>query len=71
VNTSAVITLPESAAAPAVELACAHFALDAVAGFGPRFSLRSHVNDVLTVAAPLLVWPVAVVERLLHGGPLC
>ncbi len=63
-NTSTVITLPESAAAPAVELACAHFALDAVAGFGPRFSLRSHVNDVLTVAAPLLVWPVAVVERL-------
>jgi SpoVK/Ycf46/Vps4 family AAA+-type ATPase len=60
----AMITLPESAAAAPIELACAHFALAAVAGMGPRFSLRTHINDVLAVTAPHLVWPAPVVGRL-------
>jgi SpoVK/Ycf46/Vps4 family AAA+-type ATPase len=58
------ISLPEADTAPAVELACAHFALDAVCRYGTRFALRTHINDVLMVAAPLLVWPEAVLARL-------
>jgi SpoVK/Ycf46/Vps4 family AAA+-type ATPase len=58
------ITLPESASAAPIELACAHFALTAVAGMGARFSLRTHINDVLAVTAPHLTWPVPVVSRM-------
>ncbi|MFM2398323.1 MAG: hypothetical protein RL341_480 [Pseudomonadota bacterium] len=60
----AFITLPESAAAAPIELACAHFALTAVAGMGARFSLRTHINDVLAVTAPHLTWPAPVVARM-------
>jgi SpoVK/Ycf46/Vps4 family AAA+-type ATPase len=59
-----LISLPETHAAAPIELACAHFALTAVAGMGARFSLRTHINDVLAVTAPHLLWPTPVVARL-------
>ncbi|MGT2489775.1 hypothetical protein ACU4GD_02535 [Cupriavidus basilensis] len=31
---------------------------------GPRFNLRSNINDILTVSAQEMVWPYGVVLRV-------
>ncbi|TWG85442.1 SpoVK/Ycf46/Vps4 family AAA+-type ATPase [Cupriavidus gilardii J11] len=48
----------------ALDWMCAHFALRVVCALGPRFNLRSNINDVLTVSAQELVWPLGVVLRV-------
>ncbi|MBS1197443.1 MAG: family ATPase [Proteobacteria bacterium] len=58
------LRLPREHPATPTDLACAHFVLDVVSQFGPRFSLRSNINDVLAIVAPYLIWPRSVVQRL-------
>lgn len=43
---------------------CAQFALRTVCAMGLRFNLRTNINDILTVCAPELIWPVTVIQRL-------
>lgn len=51
-------------ATSALDWMCAHFALRVVCALGPRFNLRSNINDVLTVSAQELAWPFGVVLRV-------
>ena len=48
----------------ALDWMCAQFALRVVCALGPRFNLRSNINDVLTVSAQEMVWPYGVVLRV-------
>lgn len=48
----------------ALDWMCAQFALRVVCALGPRFNLRSNINDVLTVSAQDMVWPYGVVLRV-------
>lgn len=53
-----------SGASSALDWMCAQFALRVVCALGPRFNLRSNINDVLTVSAQELVWPYGIVLRV-------
>ncbi|NSX06611.1 AAA family ATPase [Cupriavidus gilardii] len=55
---------PGAGATTALDWMCAQFALRVVCALGPRFNLRSNINDVLTVSAQELVWPYGVVMRV-------
>lgn len=55
---------PGISASSALDWMCAQFALRVVCALGPRFNLRSNINDVLTVSAPEMVWPYGVVLRV-------
>ncbi len=46
------------------DLACAKLCLEAVMAYGPRFSLRANINDVLAVVAPTLCWTPAALAKL-------
>lgn len=48
----------------ALDWMCAQFALRVVCSLGPRFNLRSNINDILTVSAQEMVWPYGVVLRV-------
>ncbi|WP_420996351.1 AAA family ATPase [Cupriavidus sp. 30B13] len=48
----------------ALDWMCAQFALRVVCALGPRFNLRSNINDILTVSAQDMVWPYGVVLRV-------
>ncbi|CAG9181517.1 AAA family ATPase [Cupriavidus respiraculi] len=52
------------AATSALDWMCAQFALRVVCALGPRFNLRSNINDVLAVSAQEMVWPYGVVLRV-------
>ncbi len=66
---------PGISASSALDWMCAQFALRVVCALGPRFNLRSNINDVLTVSAQEMVWPYGVVLRvqrfLSRGAPTC
>lgn len=55
---------PGLSASSALDWMCAQFALRVVCALGPRFNLRSNINDVLTVSAQEMVWPYGVVLRV-------
>ncbi|AOY93400.1 ATPase [Cupriavidus sp. USMAA2-4] len=55
---------PGAGTSSALDWMCAQFALRVVCALGPRFNLRSNINDVLTVSAQELVWPYGVVLRV-------
>jgi len=55
---------PGAGTSSALDWMCAQFALRVVCALGPRFNLRSNINDVLTVSAQEMVWPYGVVLRV-------
>ncbi|HQN13908.1 MAG TPA: ATPase, partial [Quisquiliibacterium sp.] len=55
---------PTFEAATALDLACARFALRAVATLGPRFNLRRDINNVITLAGRYFVWPEPILLRV-------
>ena len=50
--------------ATALDLACARFALRAVATLGPRFNLRRDINNVITLAGRYFIWPEPILLRV-------
>ncbi|WP_111518074.1 AAA family ATPase [Cupriavidus phytorum] len=57
-------SMPGASSSSALDWMCAQFALRVVCALGPRFNLRSNINDVLTVSAQEMVWPYGVVLRV-------
>ncbi|MGY8524046.1 ATP-binding protein [Paracidovorax citrulli] len=55
---------PNGTSSTALDWMCALLALRVVVALGPRFNLRSNINDVLTVCAQELVWPYGIVVRI-------
>lgn len=55
---------PQAPILSSLDSMCAQFALRTVCAMGLRFNLRTNINDILTVCAPELIWPVTVIQRL-------
>ena len=55
---------PQALLLSSLDSMCAQFALRTVCAMGLRFNLRTNINDILTVCAPELIWPVTVIQRL-------
>ncbi|MET3448061.1 ATPase [Ralstonia pickettii] len=55
---------PQALQLSSLDSMCAQFALRTVCAMGLRFNLRTNINDILTVCAPELIWPVTVIQRL-------
>ena len=55
---------PQALLLSSLDSMCAQFALRTVCAIGLRFNLRTNINDILTVCAPELIWPVTVIQRL-------
>ncbi|CAJ0708594.1 MULTISPECIES: AAA family ATPase [Ralstonia] len=55
---------PQALLLSSLDSMCAQFALRTVCTMGLRFNLRTNINDILTVCAPELIWPVTVIQRL-------
>jgi SpoVK/Ycf46/Vps4 family AAA+-type ATPase len=61
---------PQSALATPIDRLSTLFALRLVLALGPKFNLRRDINDVMTLSARHLIWPVSValkIQKFLAG----
>lgn len=55
---------PQSGLATPIDRLSTLFALRLVLALGPKFNLRRDINDVMTLCARHLVWPVSVAQKV-------
>ncbi len=55
---------PQSALGTPIDRLSTLFALRLVLALGPKFNLRRDINDVMTLSARHLVWPVSVAQKV-------
>ena len=64
INSSVMIASPHAHLAAPVDRLSSLFALKLVLTLGPKFNLRRDINDVMTLAARHLVWPVSIAQKV-------
>ena len=64
IDSSVMIASPHSHLAAPVDRLSSLFALRLVLILGPKFNLRRDINDVMTLAARHLVWPVSIAQKV-------
>ena len=64
VDSSVMIASPHAHLAAPVDRLSSLFALKLVLTLGPKFNLRRDINDVMTLAARHLVWPVSIAQKV-------
>jgi SpoVK/Ycf46/Vps4 family AAA+-type ATPase len=63
-DSSVMIASPHAHLAAPVDRLSSLFALKLVLTLGPKFNLRRDINDVMTLAARHLVWPVSIAQKV-------
>ena len=64
IDSSVMIASPHSHLAAPVDRLSSLFALRLVLTLGPKFNLRRDINDVMTLSARHLVWPVSIAQKV-------
>ena len=64
IDSSVMIASPHSHLAAPVDRLSSLFALKLVLTLGPKFNLRRDINDVMTLSARHLVWPVSIAQKV-------
>jgi len=64
IDSSVMITSPHVLLAAPVDRLSSLFALKLVLTLGPKFNLRRDINDVMTLSARHLVWPVSIAQKV-------
>ncbi len=64
IDSSVLITSPHAHFAAPVDRMSSLFALKLVLSLGPKFNLRRDINDVMTLTARHLVWPVSIAQKV-------
>ncbi len=64
IDSSVLIASPHSHLAAPVDRLSSLFALRLVLTLGPKFNLRRDINDVMTLSARHLVWPVSIAQKV-------
>ena len=64
IDSSVIIASPHSHLAAPVDRLSSLFALRLVLTLGPKFNLRRDINDVMTLSARHLVWPVSIAQKV-------
>ena len=63
-DSSVMIASPHAHLAAPVDRLSSLFALKLVLSLGPKFNLRRDINDVMTLSARHLVWPVSIAQKV-------
>jgi SpoVK/Ycf46/Vps4 family AAA+-type ATPase len=63
-DTDVTIPGPQAALATPIDRLATRFALRLVLALGAKFNLRRDINDVMTLSARHLIWPISVVQKL-------
>ena len=64
IDSAVMIASPHAHLAAPVDRLSSLFALKLVLSLGPKFNLRRDINDVMTLAARHLVWPVSIAQKV-------
>ena len=64
IDTSVTIASPHALLTAPVDRLSSLFALKLVLSMGPKFNLRRDINDVMTLAARHLFWPVSIAQKV-------
>ena len=64
IDSSVMIASPHAHLAAPVDRLSSLFALKLVLTLGPKFNLRRDINDVMTLCARHLVWPVSIAQKV-------
>jgi len=63
-NSATMIAAPSAHLAAPVDRLSSLFALKLVLSLGPKFNLRRDINDIMTLTARHLVWPVSIAQKV-------
>lgn len=63
-DTDVTLAGPQAALATPIDRLATRFALRLVLALGAKFNLRRDINDVMTLCARHLIWPISVVQKL-------
>ena len=64
IDSALMISSPHSRLAAPIDRLSSLFALKLILSLGPKFNLRRDINDVMTLAARHLVWPVSIAQKV-------
>ena len=66
IDSALMISSPHSRFAAPIDRLSSLFALKLILSLGPKFNLRRDINDVMTLSARHLVWPVSIAQKVQH-----
>ena len=66
IDSALMISSPHSRLAAPIDRLSSLFALKLIVSLGPKFNLRRDINDVMTLSARHLVWPVSIAQKVQH-----